>query len=265
MGPVYLNAPLEVMLQEWTPRDNPRRIPPPPTTRATDADVEKIAELLITARNPVILTETAGRDPDAFASLVELADLFGIPVGGRAVFANFPKTPRLHLGAGVQPFLKDADLVLLVACRAPWYPPSHKPTTGTVVAIDENPLKGMMVYQSLQADHYLEGEVAASLSLLVEAAKAAGIDAGKHAERRQARRAAGGVAAPPRPDDRGGACRRGQGRGGRQDRPAGLGRRLARGDAGRRGLCRGDDHPRRYIAAASPVVAAAELLPRRRR
>src|SRR5262249_23809355 len=83
----------------------------------------------------------------------------------------------------IQPFLKDADLVLLVGCRAPWYPPSQKPTTGTVVAIDENPLKGMMVYQSLQADHYLEGEIATSLRLLVEAAKVGGISAGKQAER----------------------------------------------------------------------------------
>ncbi|MBV8133475.1 MAG: thiamine pyrophosphate-binding protein [Alphaproteobacteria bacterium] len=184
MGPVYLNAPLEVMLQEWTPRENPRRVPPPPKTRAKDADVEKIAELLTQARNPIILTDSAGRDPDAFMALVELADLFGIPVGGRAAFANFPKNHPLHLGSGIQPFLKDADLVLLVACRAPWYPPSRKPTTGTVVAIDENPFKGTMVYQSLQADHYLEGEVAASLRLLVEAAKAAGVGAGKHADRR---------------------------------------------------------------------------------
>jgi acetolactate synthase-1/2/3 large subunit len=186
MGPVYLNAPLEVMLQEWTPPGNPRRVPPPPKTRAKDSDVEKIAELLITARNPVILTDNAGRDPAAFAALVELADLFAIPVGGRAAFANFPKNHPLHLGTGIQPFIKDADLILLIGCRAPWYPPSRKPTAGTVVAIDENPLKGMMVYQSLQADHYLEGEIAASLSLLVEAAKAAGIGAGKHADRRAA-------------------------------------------------------------------------------
>jgi acetolactate synthase-1/2/3 large subunit len=41
-----------------------------------------------------------------------------------------------------------------------------------------------MVYQSLQADHYLEGEIATSLHLLVEAAKTAGIAARKHAERR---------------------------------------------------------------------------------
>src|SRR6201997_2459273 len=184
MGPVYLNAPLEVMLQEWTPRENSRRVPPPPRTRPTEADVEKIAELLIGARNPVILTEAAGRDPAAFSALVELADLFAIPVGGRAAFANFPKNHPLHLGTGIQPFLKDADLVLLVACRAPWYPPSRKPTTGTVVVIDENPLKGTMVYQSLQADHYLEGEVATSLHLLIEAAKATGVGPGKHTDRR---------------------------------------------------------------------------------
>jgi acetolactate synthase I/II/III large subunit len=186
MGPVYLNAPLEVMLQEWTPRDNPRQVPPPPRPRASDADVEKIADLLIAARNPVILTDSAGRDPEAFRALVHLAELFGIPVGGRAAFANFPKNHPLHLGSAIQPFLKDADLVLLVSCRAPWYPPSRKPTTGRVVAIDENPLKGTMVYQSLQADHYLEGDITTSLRLLVEAAKAAGIGAGKHTERRAA-------------------------------------------------------------------------------
>src|SRR5215831_9079763 len=73
MGPVYLNAPLEVMLQQWTPPDNPRRVPPPPKTRATDADVERIAELLVGARNPVILTETAQPSPHLSTSPISLA------------------------------------------------------------------------------------------------------------------------------------------------------------------------------------------------
>ena len=185
-GPVYLNVPLEVMLQEWTPPEHPRKIPPVPRTRAKDADVERIAGLLIDARNPVILTDSAGRDPETFTALIELADLFGTPVGGGrgASFANFPKNHGLHLGSGIEPFLKGADLVLLVSCKAPWYPPSRKPTTATIVAIDENPLKGTMVYQSLQADHYLEGEVATSLHLLIEAAKAAGVGVAVHADRR---------------------------------------------------------------------------------
>ena len=186
MGPVYLNAPLEVMLQEWAPPETPRQIPPAPKTRATDADIEKIAELLIAARNPVVLADTSGRNPAAFTALTELASLFGMPVGsGRGTaFASFPKNHPLHLGSEIGRFVGDADLVLLIGCKAPWYPPSRKPTAGTIVAIDENPLKGTMVYQSLQADHYLEGEIASSLRLLAEAGKAAGIGLPKHADRR---------------------------------------------------------------------------------
>ena len=47
--------------------------------------------------------------------------------------------------------------------KAPWYPPSKRATTGTIVAISENPLKGTMVYQNLQADGYVEGDVAVTL------------------------------------------------------------------------------------------------------
>jgi acetolactate synthase-1/2/3 large subunit len=184
-GPVYLNVPLEVMLQEWTPPENPRQIPSAPSTRAADVDIEKIAELLIAAKNPVVISETAGRDPRAFGALIALAELFAMPVGGRRFgpYANFPKDHPLWLGHAIQPFIENADLVLLVGCKAPWYPPSRRPTSGTIVAIDDNPLKGTMVYQSLQADHYLEGEITASLRLLAAAAQAAGIDAKKHADR----------------------------------------------------------------------------------
>src|SRR5579885_119581 len=186
MGPVYLNVPLETMLQEWTPPEHKRKIPAPPKTQPAPSDVERVLKLVIDAKRPVILTDTVGRDPAAYAAIVEFAELFGIPVGsGRSTaFANFPKNNPLFLGARIDPHVKDADLVLLVNCKAPWYPPSKKPTTGTIVAIDSYPLKHQMVYQSLQADHYLEGNVAASLRLLIDAAKAAGVGAQKYADRR---------------------------------------------------------------------------------
>jgi acetolactate synthase I/II/III large subunit len=181
-GPVYLNVPLEVMLAPWTPPETPREVPLPPQTRAAEGDIERVARLLAAAQNPVILTDGAGRDPQAFAALVQFAEALGAPVGSRhTAYANFPKDHPLFLGQGIVPFLKDADLVLLIDCRAPWYPPSRKPTAGTVVAIDSNPLKGTMVYQSLQADHYLEGDIAASLQLLAAAAPAGG----KSRERRE--------------------------------------------------------------------------------
>ncbi|HEV2303517.1 MAG TPA: thiamine pyrophosphate-binding protein [Stellaceae bacterium] len=168
-GPVYLNAPLEVMLQPWTPPEQPRTVPPAPRTRPAESEVERVARLLAEARNPLILCDGV-RDPEAFAALVEFAEAAGAPVGHRRLaYGNFPKDHPLSLGHGVLPHLEDADLVLLVECKAPWYPPSRKPTAGKVVVIDENPLKGSMVYQSLEADHYLEGDVAQSLRLLAAA------------------------------------------------------------------------------------------------
>jgi acetolactate synthase-1/2/3 large subunit len=184
-GPVYLNVPLEVMLQPWTPPETMRQVPPAPRHRAADSEIERVAALLRAAKNPVILTESAGRDPQAFAALVEFAEFFGLPVGsGRGTaFANFPKDHPLFLGQGIASSVKDADLVLLVGCKAPWYPPSHRPSAATIVALGDNPLKGTMVYQSLQADHYLEGDIALSLRLLVAAAQAGGIGAAAQAER----------------------------------------------------------------------------------
>jgi acetolactate synthase-1/2/3 large subunit len=183
-GPVYLNVPLETMLQDWTARERPRRVARAPRMRPTEGDIERVARLVAEARNPVLLADTAGRDPDAFAALVEFAECFGVPVGsGRgAAFANFPKQHPLFLGQGIQPYLEDADLVLLVGCKAPWYPPSQRPRAATIVAIDDNPLKGTMVYQSLQADDYLEGDIAASLRL-VTAAATDGVAAARLAER----------------------------------------------------------------------------------
>src|ERR1700746_3628664 len=60
---------------QWYRRLSIVGVPPPPEPRASGGDVEKIVKLLVGARNPVILTEAAGRDPSAFAALVEFADL----------------------------------------------------------------------------------------------------------------------------------------------------------------------------------------------
>ena len=121
------------------------------------------------------MAETSGRDPKAFSALVELADLLAIPViNGRVnAYANFPTDHPLYLGMGKYKALEDADLVLLVGGRAPWYPARRRPTSGKIVAIDDNPLKGHMVYQNLHADFYLEGDIAESLRLLIAAAKSA--------------------------------------------------------------------------------------------
>src|SRR5215813_6776356 len=186
-GPIYLNVPLEHMLHDWTPPAVAREVPPTPTVRPRQEDVAKVAELVGKSKSPVIVTESAGRDPKAFSALVELADLLAIPViNGRVNgYANFPTNHPLYLGMGRYKALDDADLVLLVGARAPWYPPRRRPTSGKIVAIHDHPFKEHMVYQNLHADHYLEGDIAASLVLLIAAAKSAKIDAATVNARRQ--------------------------------------------------------------------------------
>src|SRR6202021_177966 len=69
-GPMYLNVALEHMLHDWTPPAAPRDVPPAPILQPTARDVEYVADLLRKAKNPVIVTETSGRDPQAFSGLV---------------------------------------------------------------------------------------------------------------------------------------------------------------------------------------------------
>ena len=186
-GPVYLNVALEHMLHDWTPPGEAREVPPAPLVQPRPQEVEKVAELLGNAKSPVIVAETAGRDPAAFAALVALAEEFAIPaINGRAnSYANFPTDHPLYLGMGRYQALDDADLVLLVGGRAPWYPPRRRPTRGKIVAIGDNPHKGHMVYQSLHADFYLEGDTAQSLKLLTTAMKSTKVDADAVRTRRQ--------------------------------------------------------------------------------
>jgi len=186
-GPVYLNVPVETMLHNWTPPRRLRDTPEPPKTQALAADVAKVAALIAQAKCPVIVTESAGRDPDAVAALIELAELMAIPVieGRAAAYANFPKSHPLHLGTNITALQKETDLALLIESRVPWYPPSNVPPNAKIVAISENPLKDHMVYQTMEADLYLEGDTAWSLHLLTAALKQAGVTAATHAERRK--------------------------------------------------------------------------------
>ena len=186
-GPIYLNVPLEHMLHDWTPPETAREIPAAPTLQPRPQDIEKIAELVHDAKSPVIVTETAGRDPKAFSALQEFADLLAIPViNGRVnAYANFPTNHPLYLGTGRYKALDDTDLVLLVGARAPWYPPRRRPTRGKIVAIHDHPLKEHMVYQNLHADFYLEGDIAESLTLLSAAAKSMKVETGTVKARRQ--------------------------------------------------------------------------------
>ena len=186
-GPVFLGLTLEVLLDEWRRPETLRAIPPAPKLRPLARDIEDVAALVAAARNPVIVAETAGRDPAAFHALLALAEAHAIPVYGArsaVTYASFPTGHELWQGFFKHDDLADADLILLVGGRLPWYPPSRRPGSGRIVSIAETPIKRHLVYQTLMADHYLEGDLATVLGELAQAVRPAEPERARIAERR---------------------------------------------------------------------------------
>jgi acetolactate synthase-1/2/3 large subunit len=185
-GPVYVNTPVEVLLAPWQPAAT-GPVARPAGAVAVASDIEVAVQMLASAQRPVLVVESAGRSAEAFTALVELAGLLAIPVvePQSAVCSNFPRSNPLHAGGELGALAADADLVVLLGCRSPWYPPSAKPGDFTVLVIDEVPHRPHMAYQVLTADHYVGGDTAATLRAIISRLHAWGFDEEAVAARRE--------------------------------------------------------------------------------
>jgi acetolactate synthase-1/2/3 large subunit len=172
-GPTYLSVSTETLMDAWTPPTNPRTVPPAPRVLTAPEDIEKLAAQISKAKHPVVLTEGAGQEVETYEALVALCEKFALPVIEKngALFANFPKDHPLYQGIDIKPFWNDMDLAIVVRARVPWYPPSNRPPKAVIAMVDEAPHNMAMVYQSHQADMYLEGNVAQTLRDLANAAR----------------------------------------------------------------------------------------------
>ena len=148
-GPVYLTGPREVMEEPLEPyAEDPARYPPAEPAALTAEVTAEIATALARARHPLIITSYLGRNPDAVASLVELAELLAVPVLESVSFmVNFPGDHPLHAGyqfttTEQNPLLAQADVILVVDSDVPWIPASNRPSPDAAIyAIDVDPLK----------------------------------------------------------------------------------------------------------------------------
>ena len=169
MGPVFVNAPLELMLEQIARE----RLPHPPEIAAVPqvdrAALEQVAGLLMEAHHPVIFTEAAGKEPEAVDALVELAELLALPVVEAAAPActNFPTDHPAHQGYSPRPFLTDADVILLVESATPWHPPSKGPGPGCkVISISQDPDLTLRPYSGYPCDIQIHGPAATNLQAL---------------------------------------------------------------------------------------------------
>ena len=98
-GPVYLNLPREWLCEQLeSTQIFSDSLAPATKMQADQASLEKAADLLMAAESPLIATKYLGRNPEAVAHLVELAELLSIPVVQQLNHVNFPTDHPLYVG-----------------------------------------------------------------------------------------------------------------------------------------------------------------------
>ncbi len=144
-GPVYLVLPRELLAEKQsTVRVLPKeRWEPPAPSQANCESLEKIAEVMIGAENPVILTEYLGRNQDAVKSLVLLSELLGCAVmEPTRKRMNFPTDHHHYMNGFQKDIVESADVILLLDVDVPWAPAIHRiRQDAKVLQIDLDPLK----------------------------------------------------------------------------------------------------------------------------
>ena len=123
-GPAYLVLPQDLLGQKI------KEVRIPPVTRYAAAStpqvdialMEKAAELLIKAEEPLIITGYSGRHPQGVTALVELAETLGARVVTSQYYMNFPTTHSLFGGFGSEPYVNNADVIFVIDHDVPYIP-----------------------------------------------------------------------------------------------------------------------------------------------
>jgi acetolactate synthase-1/2/3 large subunit len=174
-GPVYLTLPREVLADPASAprRDTVRSLGVSPAQPSADA-IEEAARLIAGAEFPLIVTSTAGRNPDAFSRLAALCETFAIPVvQSFPNELNLPTDHAMHLGYEPGAFLPEADVVVVLDSAVPWIPKSVSLKPGAkVLHVSADPLVARVPFRDFEADMLITGETRAALAMLHEALQA---------------------------------------------------------------------------------------------
>jgi acetolactate synthase I/II/III large subunit len=168
-GPVYLTLPREVLAQKMSSITiHPNRKAQAEPLQPSAESIKRTAEVLRAAVNPLIITGRLGSDPTALTAMVSFAEALVAPVVTPASpFVSFPNTHDLHLGVNSAPYVKDADVVIVVESDVPWYPLQGKPPEhGKVIQIARDPNYGNIPIRNFPKDISIGGDPKLALELL---------------------------------------------------------------------------------------------------
>ncbi len=165
-GPVYLSLPREVLC-EPCPTE---RLEAPPNMSAAEIRapkdlIEQAAEPLATAERPLIVAQRGAGTADGFAALARMAERWSIPICqywavALAVSSDHPT----YVGTDPEPWISEADAVLVIDSLAPWSPDLHRLAPDCrVIQLGPNPLYDRFPIRNFRADLAITTEVAPGL------------------------------------------------------------------------------------------------------
>ena len=169
-GPVYLSLPREVLGEELPDREATPRPPRarPDRPHAAASDIERAAEWIAAARNPLIITGQLGRDPREAVALTRLAERFALPVvpfnpRHFAISGNHP----MYQGGAPGTLLTEADLILVLESDVPWIPSIAAPgPNARIIQVGEDPVYSRYPMRSFRSDLTIASNLLAFLHAL---------------------------------------------------------------------------------------------------
>lgn len=171
-GPVYVSLPREVLCAPCPAAELERRPGQAPAIAAPHPDaVEAAARILAEAERPVIFAQRGAGSPEAFLALAELAAARAIPVVQYwAVQLAIAAAHPMSAGIDPEPWISEADAILVIDSLAPWSPDIHRPPAGCrIVQLGPDPLYARFPVRHFGADVALVGETGETLLALAAA------------------------------------------------------------------------------------------------
>ena len=171
-GPTYLSLPREVLLER---PDEPALLPPArfapvPAPAPRPELIVRAAEALAAAERPLLLTAMAGRNPDAVAPLVELAEALGAPVYANGFRLCIPTTHPLFADTQAKEAVAEADVILAIDTLVPYIPQDVQPRPdATMIEIDVDPLKPTVPLTGFPIDIAIQADPALAMRALLDA------------------------------------------------------------------------------------------------
>jgi len=176
-GPVYLMMQRETLTEHWNsdavhryPADRNSALAP---GGADPELVDALADRLIAAENPILITGYGGMDALGAHKIDELAQFAGIAIYEGSSKSNVSSESPCFAGFSADDAVPEADVGLLVDVEVPWFPAEVEPNEKSFWAhIDVDVLKSGSPMWTFPGNLRLQGSTGRILDQLITALKA---------------------------------------------------------------------------------------------